>query len=309
MKKYLVLLLGMLLLTSGCPKIQGTQAKTTEATKCNFVGGVGLMISADVPYTTIYAGDTIDFTLHLENRGDAPATITKICIFGVDPSLIESVTLDGENIEAKPCATVSKTLEAAQKVGSNIIPGGTADLDISLGTPTDIKTALDQPVTVNIVYNYSTYVTGQVCIQNLRARVKKPVCKAGQVKDLCVSGGPIELKSIKAYIRKEGNSAKVILTLSFMNYGNGNFYTENQNSYRTTIKVSAKLGGTTLSCGKNGTVVVPTTGEFTIKCTGSINIPNEESFNYGYYLPLEIALNYTYLTTWSYTFEIQPQLE
>jgi len=170
------------------------------------------------------------------------------------------------------------------------------------------------PLVVKVCYKEETRVGANACVKNV-VRGMESLCEPGQL-DLKGSsqGAPIAVTSIYEEVIPREGGVDLRFTIDISNVGDGevidldqfdkkencNFETTEKN--KVDIKV-ALAGYPELDCRKNF-VKLGQGGDGTILCKGNVDIAEGESFP----LPLNIKLNYGYLSTESGGFTIKKDI-
>ena len=175
------------------------------------------------------------------------------------------------------------------------------------------------PISAKVCYKGETRANPIVCIKSMSYNTKS-VCEGGEINIANANNGqgaPVAVTSVYEDIIKKGDGVDLRFTIKVSNVGGGEIFDadklkENCNIDRldkNKIKISAALTGyEELSCGKEGIISFGVDGsEGTILCktTQTILIGEGES----YPLPLNIKLNYGYLSSISSEFTIKKDVE
>lgn len=171
---------------------------------------------------------------------------------------------------------------------------------------------VNHPLIVKVCYKEETRVGANACVKNVR-RGMESLCEPGQLNLKSSQGAPVAVTSIYEEIIPREGGVDLRFTIDIANVGDGEvidlekFDKENCN-FETTeknkVNIEVALAGyPELDCRK--TFVKLGQGEDgTILCKGNVDIAEGESFP----LPLNIKLNYGYLSTESSGFTIKKDI-
>jgi len=282
---------------------------TSGGRKFDYSGTEGLSIEfiEGIPPENVWKDMSFDVGVDVQNKGLVNIEKGRVCLGGLSSNLF---TNSGSCL---PLVSGDESL-----MGRFDYPGGEIRSYFWNGYKlTDEYKSYgedeDHPLIVKVCYEEETRVGANACIKNV-ARGMESLCEPGQL-DLKGSsqGAPVAVTSVYEEVIPTEGGVGLRFTIDIANVGDGEiidlekFNKENCN-FETTEKnkvdIEVALAGySVLDCRKNF-VKLGQGEDGTILCKGNVDIAEGESFP----LPLNIKLNYGYLSTESGGFTIKKDI-
>ncbi|GEM_PF-3133406 len=279
MNKYLpIILLVSIIFVAGCIR----QERPPTVTR------YGVIIKSFMPeLTRIYSGDSVTFTLVVENVGEADAKNVTAMLFGL----------------GKDWSGDINTSKAKQNIGElskaqpdRKIPGGTAQIQWDVTSPSNLPVDMTYTAKVRVEYNYDTTAVGVLRVYNDTYLKTLPVSEAERIKassgieSFNVTSAPLSISLVGAttpfIYRTVNQNASVVIQIA--NIGEGAPYLSAPGDLNIKI---LKLTVNNANCTNSVEPVqrIPKSGTKSITC--QFTLPRTEHFTT---IPIEIKINYNY---------------
>ncbi len=261
--------------------------------QCSLAPGQGVIVQplGGVP-TEFYSGNVYPLVFSIINDGGADAVIKKVCISGISPDYISEIRI-GSTSGSGPCIETNIPLSGKKVIAGNIIPGNQTELELTLDFK-DLTSDYTATGVVDVVYQYSTDAFIEFCAASPIS--KQPACTPGEVRSICVSGGPIQIQDVKVNCLPSG---KVYVTIKLIA---NNIYTEGTVP-KIQYEVSTEgFGDVTPECTPRNEITVGSDGTATIMCTIDLS-KYQDSYKKGFIGKLK--LHFIYDAESTYTFPVK----
>jgi len=271
----LVLLLVVVLL-SGC---------TAAEKKRGVATGVIIKEFRAEGMSEVYSGDSVIFTLTVENIGGADADSVIAKIFGL-----------GTDWKAEDPDTGQRDLGTLAKSEAEYdIPGGLVETTFQVKSPSGLAVDSTYEAGMRISYNYDTTAHGTLKIYDYDYLKSVPdeaetIMKSSALDSFSVTKAPITVSlagAARPLIYRSGGTNKGYITVQLSNVGQGYSYSSTVGDRKVTI-TSAKINNKDCE-GHPTTVVIPREGSTSFAC--KFDIPTVVQFQT---IPIDIQLDYKY---------------
>lgn len=283
MKKLLGLaLLVLVVFLSGCTYIPqiGQQIDSTKGISS------GVIIKSFKPdISEIFSGDSIVFSVVVENIGEEDADSVKATIFGL------STDWSGDDWTNK-----EKEIGFLQKSQADYdIPGGQGDAQWDLTSPSGLKVDNTYTAGVRVTYSYGTTALGNIKIVSDSYIKSHPedaeeILRGPGLTSFSVTKAPVAISfagvARPLIYRKEDQ--KAIVTVELSNIGQGKPYQTNRDDMKITI---TKLQVNNQDCEStiDSNPKLPRTGKKSVAC--KFTLPSVEDYTT---IPIDVELSYNY---------------
>ncbi len=304
-KKHIFIALAVIavILVSGCVGTQQKKAETPLSAK-PFVGGTnGLVVSffPGAPTDEVIQDkdaskrESVTFTTTVENKGEttvAPSK-AKVRLTGINTG-VQAWDIQGGNEQS-----ITDQLDAVQKVGNSLVPGGqaTVNFESQKGYRGTLEGQFQFKPVAEVCFNYESQGVATVCESEnlLKAPTTAGACKPSGPKTVFNKGAPIQISSIE---QVPFGKDKIGFQIKVKNVGGGKVFAssdisctekaDHETADGTTTRltvidkvrlISVNLGGANIAlnkCSPLGTYTPPTgtaastipliNGEGTILC-------------------------------------------
>lgn len=294
----------------GATSCQMGGTKTNGGVSETYTGSDGLILNFidGMPPQNIWKDVEFDVGLDVQNKGLVDVDKGKVCFNSMS-----------EKVFSKPdgCKDIGEPLR-----GRLDFPDGEIRSYIWEGY--DLKESYKEdseyPLTAKVCYIAETRANPIICVKSMSYETKS-VCEAGEITLENANNGqgaPVAVSSVyEDVIPKKGEGVELRFTITVTNLGGGEILdldkldsNENCNFGRldkNKIKIEAALTGyDLLDCGKSEINLGVDAAEGTIMCKTKEAIAVEEGESYP--LPLNIKLNYGYLSSISSKFTIKKDI-
>lgn len=298
MKNYLILLsLIFLVFLAGCIGQTPTAAPGVQT---------GVIIKSFRPdISEVFSGDSITFSLSVENVGGEDATNVNAKLFGLGTDWI--ITTRNYSI--------SDLLQKSQPEYK--IPGGTGDASWDVQSPSNLKVDNTYTAGVRVMYTYETTALGNFKVYTqdyLRTRPEQAeqIMKSSGISSLVVTKAPviISFAGVARPIIYRSLGQKMAVTVQLSDVGPGNPYwgsdLANMKVRVDKIKIRDKTCDGTSDCKCSDwtsfpqEVKLPRTGEKSISCTYTFSEAIEDFTT----IPINVELTYNYFVESSSTIKV-----
>lgn len=268
----LILLIGVLFV-AGCIRQGGEKREVAP----------GVVIKSFAPdVQQIYSGDSVIFSLSVENTGEEDAYNVVAKLFGLGTDWTPS--------------SESKTIGFLSKAQPNI-PGGIGDVQWEVTSPSGLTVDKTYSAMVRITYGYNTTAEGSIKIysdsylKGLKINESEAIRKSSGIESFTVTKAPITISLLGAdqpfIYRQSGQEGSVTIQIS--NKGNGEPYRSNAGDFEITV-LNITIGN---SMCKDQTfpqvIKLPRTGVKSVSC--KFNLPNVAEYTT---VPIKVRLGYNY---------------
>ena len=251
----------------------------------------GVIIKSFGPdISEVFSGDSVVFSLSVENVGGADAKNVRAKLFGLGTDW--EYFGQGANEEKK--IPTDGFLERSQP--DLKIPGGIGDEDWEAYSPKDLKVDNEYTAGVRLYYEYNTTALATVKIYNSDYLRTKPeeaesIMKSSGVETFTVTDAPVtvELAGLARPLiyRESGQQASVTILIS--NVGHGNVYQQEEKTPQlniVNITVNDKPCDTAI---ENHLVRLPRAGKKSVSCRFTL-----DELDVFTTIPIQVELGYYY---------------
>ncbi|MEM7825936.1 MAG: hypothetical protein QW412_03730 [Candidatus Aenigmatarchaeota archaeon] len=280
MKNYTILLFLLLFVfLSGCTLL-GQQQGPTDGGKKQAIGVIIKSFKSDV--SEIFSGDSVTFSLTVENVGEEDATEVRAKLIGL------GTDWSGEVNEIKDISDLQKRLQNS--------PGGISDVQWDVTSPENLKVDTSYTAGVIVHYKYASTAHGKIkVISNdyikTHPQEADKILKTNGIESFTATKAPIEISIAGAPMpfvyRESGQTASVSVQLK--NVGQGYPYVDQQTDRKVTIDKITVNGEECLDQHFPKDVTIPTDSYKTITC--KFNLPEVSEYTT---IPLDVEINYYY---------------
>jgi len=284
MKKALILLsLIFLVYLSGC--INQEKKGTTT----------GVIIKTFKPdISEIFSGDSVVFTLTIENVGEEDASNVQAKLFGLGTDW----TWDSSK----------QTIGSLMKSDSQAdIPGGTGDATWDATSPSGLKVDNSYTAGVRVYYSYKTTASGTIWVYNQNYLKANPteaeeIMGSSGIASFSVTKAPvnISLSGVARPLIYRSGTQSSSLSILIDNEGQGYPYRETETDMEITVTKFKVANTDCLTTISDTTPRLPRSGQKSISCT--FNLPSEV-VEYTT-IPVEVELSYNYYLDGSTTVKV-----
>jgi hypothetical protein len=289
MKKYAILsFLLLFVFLSGCTLLPGSQP-SGDGGKKQAIGVIIKSFKSDV--SEIFSGDSVTFSLTVENVGEEDATEVKAKLIGL------GTDWSGEVNEIKDISDLQKRLPNS--------PGGISDVQWDVTSPENLKVDNTYTAGVMVYYKYASNAHGKIkVISNdyikTHPQEADKILKTSGIESFTATKAPIEISIAGAPMpfiyRESGQTASISIQLK--NVGQGYPYLEEQKDRKVNIEKITVNGEECLN-DIPSVVSIPTDSYKTITC--KFNLPEVSEYTT---IPLEVSLTYYYYVESSATIKV-----
>jgi hypothetical protein len=290
MKKYAILLFLLLFVfLSGCTLFPGSQPSGDTGKK----QAIGVIIKSFKPEVSqIFSGDSVTFSLTVENVGEEDATEVRAKLIGL------GTDWSGEVNEIKEINDLQKRLPNS--------PGGISDVQWDVVSPENLKVDTSYTAGVIVYYKYASNAHGKIkVISNdyikTHPQDAEKILKTSGIEGFTATKTPIEINvagvSMPFIYREPGQTASV--SIQFKNVGQGYPYVAEQKDRKVTIEKITVNNEECLNEDFPKDITIPTDSYKTITC--KFNLPEVSEYTT---IPLEVSLTYYYYVESSATIKV-----
>lgn len=257
----------------------------------------GVIIKSFAPdISEIYSGDSVVFSLTVENVGEEDATNVQAKLFGLGTGW---AGLSSEYKYVNPSTLLKSQPEYK-------IPGGMGDAQWEPTSPT-LRVDNTYTASVRLKYKYITSAHGDIKVYTqdylkTRPEEAESVMKSPGISSFSVSKAPITVSLTgvaRPLVTAPGRTASIAVLIS--NIGQGAPFKTSENDMIITID-SITVGGTT--CVSDTEKRLPRGGQGSAACT--FIIPNFTDYST---VPIDVQLSYSYFIDASTTIKVLKTLE
>lgn len=233
----------------------------------------------------VFSGDSVTFTVLVENIGELDATTVRAKLYGLGTPGWDWT---------KGYQDISDNIPKAQP--SMGVPGGQGSVTWDATSPIDLKVDKEYTANVRVTYGYGTSAVGSIKVYNsnylktITQEEASRITTSSGLESWKVSNSPIAIElagAARPFIVKTTVLTPTI-SLLISNRGQGYPYSSDEGDRKATI-TSVKVGDSTCVSGK--TITIPRTGKTSVTCKFSIDPANVPDFTT---TPIEVELTYNY---------------
>lgn len=255
----------------------------------------GVIIKSFEPdISEVFSGDSVVFTLTVENVGEEDATNVQAKLFGLgtDWTWDSGKKTIGDLLKSDP---------------QNKIPGGTGDVNWDATSPSGLRVDNTYTVGARVYYTYRTTASGTIKVYSqdyLRAKPEEAekIMKSSGIASFSVTKAPISISLAgvaRPLIYRSGSQTSTI-TILIDNIGQGTPYRQTETDMQITVTKFKVSDTDCLSKITDSTPRLPRTGQKSISCT--FTLPSEV-VEYTT-IPIEVQLSYNYFIDSSTTIKV-----